>query len=166
MTPKTIHQLIRANWPEAANQQGAWILMVQRLAALLQANARAALAPLNLTFTEFEILAALHSSPPPHELVPSALYDAIVISSGGLTKALKALESRGLIARPLRPGDRRRRPIALTTTGRKLAETAMRAVQRADTDRLKNAELTAAEHTAIIDALSRILASFDDTRCR
>lgn len=157
---------MRENWPEAATRQGAWVIMVQRLAALLQANARAALTPLELGFTEFEILAALRSSPPPHELVPSALYGAILISSGGLTKALKALETRGLIVRPLRPGDRRRRPIALTAEGRVLAEAAMRAVQRADSDRLQHAKLTKAEYAGFVDTLSRALASFDDTRCQ
>ncbi|MCC2113728.1 MAG: MarR family transcriptional regulator [Hyphomicrobiales bacterium] len=166
MTQKTIHQLIRDNWPDAATAQSAWILMIQRLAALLQANARAALAPLDLTFTEFEILAVLRSSAPPHELVPSALYNAILISSGGLTKALKALETRGLVARPLRSGDRRRRPIVLTAEGRNLAEAAMRAVQCADTDRLQYAELTKAEYTRLTETLSRALSSFDDTRCR
>jgi len=154
---------IKANWPEAATPQSACAIMVQRFAALLQANARSALAPHGLSFTEFETLATLRSSPTPHELNPTALYDALLISSGGLTKVLKSLEERGLVARPERLGDRRKRPIALTATGRRLAEAAMTSVQAADAAKLEGASFEEADYERLARSLGTLLISFDAT---
>jgi DNA-binding MarR family transcriptional regulator len=155
-TRRTLANL-RANWPAVVTPQTACIIAIQRAAALLQANARMALSPFGLSFTEFEILAALRSSPPPHELIPTALYDALLISSGGLTKVLKALENRGLIARPARPGDRRRRPIALTAAGRNLAETAMAAMQAKDARALPPTQLSDKDSARLAALLDQVL---------
>jgi len=153
--------MMRENWPEAFNQRSSCVVMIQRLAALMQANARDVLARFQLGFTEFEILVALRAAPPPHELLPSALYDAVLISSGGLTKASKALEARGLVARPERPGDRRRRPIALTATGKALIEAAMAAVQAADAERLRVSHMSNADYARFERVLSRVLSGFE-----
>ena len=136
---------IRENWPQALTVAAECVLMAQRLAALMQESARRALAPHDLSLSEFEVLSALRSTPEPHTLDPSALYDALLLSSGGVTKVLKALEARGLIARPESSGDRRRRPVTLTPAGRALAEVAMAEVMRADAARLANACLSDAD---------------------
>lgn len=133
-TQKTISLLERAttNWPDASLRQMTTTVAVQRLARLLERVAAEALAPLTLTPASFEVLAALRAQPAPHQLTPTDLYEAMLISSGGLTKLVKALESRGLVARPISSDDRRSRPVALTEEGRKLAEHAMLAVQAAE----------------------------------
>ncbi|MGK9063748.1 MarR family winged helix-turn-helix transcriptional regulator [Stutzerimonas chloritidismutans] len=105
---------------------------MQRLARLLERIAAEALAPLDLTPASFEVLAALRVQPAPHQLTPTDLYEAMLISSGGLTKLVKTLERRGLVTRPFSDDDRRSRPIALTAEGRALAEHAMLAVQTAE----------------------------------
>lgn len=161
MTWQTTLEAMQANWPDAVTPQSAYVIMVQRLAALLQENARLALAPHALSFTEFEILATLRSAPPPHELIPSALYDALLISSGGLTKVLKSLERRGLIARPQRDGDRRRRPVALTSDGRELAEAAMRSVQKADAERLRPSRQTDANYLQLAQLTKPVLSALE-----
>ena len=56
----------------------------------------------------------------------------MLISSGGLTKLLKGVQRRGLIARPPSDADHRSRPIALTPEGQVLAERAMAVVQAAE----------------------------------
>lgn len=94
MTAENTLGNMRENWPEAVSPQSGCVIMIQRLAALSRKNARAALASYGLGFIELEILAALRPSPSPHKLLPSALYKAPLISSGGLTKALNAGKAR------------------------------------------------------------------------
>lgn len=129
--PRLIDRM-RMNWPEVSNAQTFVTVAVQRLARLLEENAAKTLMPLGLTTTEMEVLAAMHSHKVPFKLAPSELYDAILISSGGLTKVLKSLSARGLIDRPASDSDGRSKPIQLTEAGKILAEQAMLAVQAAD----------------------------------
>lgn len=127
-----ILERFRRNWPDADNDVMHVALLTQRLARLIQEHSRGLLAEMGLTLTEFEVLCALRTAPPPHVMTPSGLYDAVLLSSGGTTKVLKALEGRGLIDRPDGAGDRRSHPVRLTGPGRVLAEQAMARVQFAD----------------------------------
>ncbi len=156
-----ILQSMRTCWPEAVSAQSTCVLAVLRFATLLQTNARAALTPYGLSFFEFEVLSALRASSRPHEMVPSELYDAILISSGGLTKVLRSLEERGFIVRIARPGDRRRRPIALTAKGRGMAEKAMTSVQQADERKLHTTCLTEADYEQLASLITRALQGYE-----
>jgi DNA-binding MarR family transcriptional regulator len=155
---------IRANWPEAFTVQAECVLLAQRMAALVQRSTREALDVHGLSLTGFEVLAALRSSPEPRVLNPSALYDALLLSSGGVTKVLKALEARGLIRRPEGSGDRRQRPIALTPAGRQLAERAMAAVMRADAAHLARASLSEAEYRRLARLLGDVVEGLESGR--
>ena len=62
---------IRDNWPEAFTVQAECVLMAQRMAALVQRDARDTLDAYGLSLAGFEVLAALRSSPEPHVLNPS-----------------------------------------------------------------------------------------------
>lgn len=159
-----ILQNIGKGWPEAVSAQSMCVLAVMRLAALLQSNARAALKPHDLSFFEFEVLSALRASPPPHELVPSELYDAILISSGGLTKILKALAERGFITRVARSGDRRRRPIALTAKGRRMVDKAMTSVQHADERSLQSAALVASDYEQLATLVAHAVRALEQAQ--
>lgn len=128
-----ILDLMRENWPEASAPQAGTMIAVQRLARLLNRSATKALAADGLTPAEFELMCALRAHPAPHRLTPSDLYEAMLISSGGLTKLLKALEARGLVLRPPSERDRRSRPVQLSEAGRDLVERAMAAVQKVET---------------------------------
>lgn len=123
---------MRRNWPEASADQARQVMTLTRHARLVQDAAQAALQGFGLTRSEFELLAALRSHAPPHRLTPSDLYDAMLMSSGGLTRVSKGLEARGLVSRPAGEGDGRSRPIELTHEGRDLVEKAMPAVQAAE----------------------------------
>lgn len=155
---------MRENWPEAANGQSPSIIAIQRLAALLRGNAERTLAQFDLGFTEFETLAALRASAPPHELLPSSLYDAILISSGGLTKVLKALEGRELVSRPRGSGDARRRPIRLTRKGKTLAEKGMAAMKAEDARLIGDALSSDAACRDLKGRLFAILAALEGAR--
>ena len=71
---------------------------------------------------EFDVLATLRRSGDPYMLSPTRLYEAAMISSGGMTNRLDRLERAGLIERRPDPNDRRGKLIALTTAGRFLID--------------------------------------------
>lgn len=67
---------------------------------------------------EFDVLATLRRSGEPFMLSPTRLYEATMISSGGMTNRLDRLEKAGLVERQPDPNDRRGKLIALTERGR------------------------------------------------
>lgn len=71
---------------------------------------------------EFDVLATLRRSGPPFMLSPTRLYEATMISSGGMTNRLDRLEKAGLVERRPDPSDRRGKLIALTERGRTLID--------------------------------------------
>src|SRR6266403_1819383 len=68
---------------------------------------------------EFDVLATLRRSGEPYMLSPTQLYEAAMISSGGMTNRLDRLERAGLVERRPDPNDRRGRQIALTAAGKR-----------------------------------------------
>ncbi|WP_372863192.1 MarR family winged helix-turn-helix transcriptional regulator [Spongiibacter sp.] len=74
---------------------------------------------------EFDVLAALKRQAPPHCISPTALCQALLMSSGGLTKLLKRLEQAGLVSRPANPDDGRSQLVQLSELGAQRAEQAM-----------------------------------------
>jgi DNA-binding MarR family transcriptional regulator len=71
---------------------------------------------------EFDVLATLRRSGEPYMLSPTRLYEAAMISSGGMTNRIDRLESAGLIERRPDPNDRRGKLIALTVAGRRVID--------------------------------------------
>jgi DNA-binding MarR family transcriptional regulator len=71
---------------------------------------------------EFDVLATLRRSGKPYMLSPTRLYEAAMISSGGMTNRLDRLERAGLVERRADPGDRRAKLIVLTDAGKRLID--------------------------------------------
>jgi DNA-binding MarR family transcriptional regulator len=71
---------------------------------------------------EFDVLATLRRSGEPYMLSPTRLYEAAMISSGGMTNRLDRLERAALIERRPDPTDRRGKLIALTASGRQIID--------------------------------------------
>jgi DNA-binding MarR family transcriptional regulator len=113
------------NWPEAVNPIAHLMVRIYRVGGLIHAKSMALAATHGLSLAEFEVLVTLRSVPAPNELMPTDLYSAVLMSSGGLTKVLHGLEKRGLVARAEGKSDRRSKPVRLTAKGRALAERAM-----------------------------------------
>jgi DNA-binding MarR family transcriptional regulator len=67
---------------------------------------------------EFDVLATLRRAGAPCMLSPTQLYQAMMISSGGMTARLDRLERAGLVERRPDPQDRRGKLIALTEAGK------------------------------------------------
>lgn len=160
---QTADDILRAraeSWPEAVTPITQLMVRIFRFSNLVLDNATHQMAAHGLTFTEFEVLVTLRGAPPPHELAPTDLYGAVLISSGGLTKVLHALERRNLITRGKGRTDRRSKPVRLTAKGRSLAERAMAGVVRSDGE-LVSRGLSEAEVVRMTRLLRKLLATLE-----
>ncbi|MEZ5778261.1 MAG: MarR family transcriptional regulator [Paracoccaceae bacterium] len=106
---------------------------------------------------EFDVLAALRRSGAPFALTPTQLYEATMMSSGGMTARLDRLEKAGHVVRRPNPDDRRGTLVSLTDSGRALVERAL-PVHAANETRIL-ASLTADER----DQLGALMAKLLDT---
>src|ERR1700730_6776012 len=105
---------------------------------------------------ECDALATLRRSGDPYMLSPTRLYEAAMISSGGMTNRLDRLERAALIARRPAPTDRRGKLIALTDAGRRVVDvTISRHV--ANEERLLSV-LTRAEQEKLNALLKKLIA--------
>jgi DNA-binding MarR family transcriptional regulator len=91
------------------------------LAQYLERSVNEALASLDLTLGQFDILATLRRQ---GRLTPTQLMQSVMLSSGGMTNRLDRLEEAGLIRRLADPADRRGVVVELTTKGGALIDAA------------------------------------------
>ncbi len=96
---------------------------ISRLAQLLQAELEPIFAAHDVNGGEFDVLAALRRAGRPYRLTPTELSKALMVTSGGMTKRLAALDGRGLIRRERDPNDGRSTTVSLTGDGKRLVET-------------------------------------------
>lgn len=98
------------------------LVRLARLGVLLEAFQHEVLAPFGLTPADYGVLALLRRAGPPYELSPSRLVSNLRRSSGGITKMVSRLESRGLVRRTPDPDDGRGCRVQLTRSGVALQE--------------------------------------------
>ena len=107
------------------------MVLLGRLGEAAQVILRDRLNPLFARFGlqpgEFDVLATLRRSGPPYALTPTALYEAAMISSGGMTNRIDRLEAAGWVERRPNPADRRGTLVGLTAAGRTLIDRAVEA---------------------------------------
>ena len=106
--------------------------------------------------SHIDVLASLYFDG--NYLSPTDLYDAIVFSSGGMTKVLKKLEERNLIKREASSNDKRSMLISLTQEGKDLIENCM--IEVAKQKEKKFSILTQKEKEDLKNILSKITYSF------
>ncbi|MGA9776594.1 MAG: MarR family transcriptional regulator [Candidatus Dormiibacterota bacterium] len=125
---------------------------------LLQSNSFASVfSPFGLTFGEYEVLAALLRSGPPHRMKPKELVGALVLSSGAVTNRIDRVEAAGLVERLPDPDDRRGTLVALTGEGRRVLDRAARA--HLDNEERLLAGLSPRRRRELADLLRRLLLS-------
>lgn len=105
---------------------------------------------------EFDVLATLRRSGPPFALSPTSLYEAAMISSGGMTNRLDRLEKAGLVERQPDPKDRRAKLIMLTAKG--LATIDETIGKHVENERRILASLTDAEQRTLNSLLQKLIA--------
>ncbi|MCT7314669.1 MarR family transcriptional regulator [Ralstonia sp. CHL-2022] len=97
------------------------MLLLGRLGEAALVVARERLNPLfaeyGLQPGEFDVLATLRRSGAPYALTPTALYDAAMMSSGGMTNRIDRLQQAGWVERRPNPEDGRGTLVALTKAG-------------------------------------------------
>ncbi len=111
----------------------------------------------DITFGEFEVLAALLRSGPPYQMTPTQLVDSVVLSSGAMTNRIDRVEALGLVERLPDPHDRRGTLVALTREGLKTVDAAVVA-HLANEERLLGA-LSPAERGTLARLLRKLLLS-------
>ncbi len=133
--------------------------VVGQLGTVAQLMARDWLNPLfaehGLQPGEFDVLATLRRSGAPYALTPTALYEAAMLSSGGMTNRIDRLETAGLIERQKHPTDRRGVLVALTSQGKELIDKLV-LLHVANEQRML-AALTAREQTQLGQLLAKLL---------
>ena len=129
MTPSDHVEHVLAEWrrelPELDRSAFGIVGRITRLAMLLLGELEPVFAEHDLTGGEFDVLAALRRAGRPYQMTPGELSRALIVTTGGLTRRLHALEARGLIARSLDPDDGRSTPVVLTASGKRLVEDAL-----------------------------------------
>jgi DNA-binding MarR family transcriptional regulator len=112
-----------------------------------------------LSRADWDVLASLRREGPPYRLSPTALYRALMRTSGAMSQRLARLEREGLIERTLDPADRRGIVVSLTEKGRKL-------VERIAADHLANerkllAHLSKKEQQTLATLLRKLLVAYE-----
>lgn len=130
-----------------------------RIHELFLAAIAPALAKHELSFKEFQTLAALVLDGPPYEASPQQIARHNLLTSGGVANLLARMEREGLVER--RAGDVDRRSVIVRATERGLTdfEAAVAAENRIEHEML--AALTAEERQILATLLRKLLLSID-----
>ncbi|MEF9385398.1 MarR family winged helix-turn-helix transcriptional regulator [Ralstonia pseudosolanacearum] len=135
------------------------MLLLGRLGEAAVVIARERLNPLfaeyGLQPGEFDVLATLRRSGAPYALTPTALYDAAMMSSGGMTNRIDRLQQAGWVERRPNPEDGRGTLVALTKAGFALIDQAVGA--HVENQRAVLSVLTDAEQRQLAKLLSKLI---------
>src|SRR5689334_10015942 len=119
-------QWLEQGWDAAADGMAA-ITSLMRAHQIVLARVEATLKPLGVTFARYEVLMLLWFSKRgslPMKVIGSRLQ----VHPTSVTNAVDRLEDAGLVTRSTHPEDRRAMLVALTPSGRELAERATKAL--------------------------------------
>lgn len=123
---------LHKNWPEICSPETDLVIGIIRMNDLIHTRTVAALDSHHLSVSQFEVLSTLRSLTEPYQMTPKGLSEAILFSSGGMTKVLIALEERGYVRRVADDCDKRSKLVRLTKNGRLVVERAMLSVAAQD----------------------------------
>jgi len=130
-----------------------------RVAELLQRRLEVACRSCGLSLGELAVLTALRRSGRTDGLSPGQLGGALLISSGGVTKRVVALEERGLVARSRDERDGRGVLVSLTEAGRALVDESVGPYLEAERSAIST--LSADEQATLAQLLRPLLAALE-----
>ncbi|MFE2111320.1 MarR family winged helix-turn-helix transcriptional regulator [Kitasatospora sp. NPDC059463] len=155
---------ITAQWravrPDLDASPMAVIGRISRASRLLERGIKDNLAVHGIEPWEFDVLATLLRSGPPHVLNAGELSSAAMVSSAALTNRIDRLVEKGLVDRAVDPAHRRRVLISLTGAGEELANRLVEHHLVGEERQL--AGLTAAEREQLAGLLRRVLLALGD----
>ena len=132
---------------------------LRRCALLLQRRLDDTFADFGMSSWEFDMLATLRRAGAPHRLTPTALFSALMITSGTMTHRLQRLEAAGWIVRLPNPDDARSMLVQLSEAGLQLVDRAVEA-HVANEHRIL-APLDNKQLAALDAGLARLLAALE-----
>ena len=154
---------VLADWarerPEWDTSAAGVIARIGRAAAYLDDSLHETFSDFGLNRVEFDVLATLMRSGPPHRLSPSQLVRALMRSSGAMTHIVDRLEAAGLIERTLDAEDRRSILVGLTKKGHELFDRV--AVAHLENETALLQALTAEEQETLAALLRKLLLAFE-----
>ena len=155
---------IRKQWqaelPDLDTQPMQIIGRILRAEFLANAKIRRLLQFYNIDLGGFDVLATLRRGGAPYRLTPTALYKALLLTSGAMTNRLDVLERAGLVKRLPDPNDRRGTLIELTVRGKELIDKAIVAHMAGEASIISH--LTADEQRLLARLLKKILIVMED----
>ena len=111
----------------------------------------------DLTQSELNLLVALSTTKDESgTLAPTALYEDLLFSSGGMTKLLKKLEQKGCITRVENPDDKRSKLVKITQSGIDTATLAINDVLNLETKYLSN--LSNKEKESLLNIFQKLIS--------
>jgi DNA-binding MarR family transcriptional regulator len=135
---------------------------IGRAAALLDRGLNDVFARHGLDRAAWDVLATLRRAGRPYLRTPTELAEAVMRSTGGMTRILDRMEAQGLIERLPHPEDRRGLLVGLTPEGRRRYGAAGR--EHLANERRLVAALTAPEQEQLAALLRTLLISLEDKK--
>lgn len=123
----TIQEQWRRERPDLDVSPMGVIGRIRRCSALLQPRLEDTFSRFGMTAWEFDVLATLRRSGQPYRMAPTALFSALMITSGTMTHRLQRLEANGLVQREPCSKDARSILVQLTPAGLELIDRAVAA---------------------------------------
>lgn len=145
--------------PELDTSGMAIIGRLSRLDKQIRPRLETVFASHDLESWEFDVLATLLRSGPPHQLTPGQLLKSTMITSGAMTHRLDRLENRGLITRAKSPDDRRQVVVTLTAEGHVMIDRAV--TDHAENERRIVAALSPTQQQQLLGLLRHLLTAVD-----
>jgi len=136
------------------------VARISRLARILDREVEDGYAEYGLNTAQFGVLAALRRAGAPYCLTPTALYNALLVSSGAMTNRLERLTAAGYVRRMRDPSDGRSILVALTPKGKRLIDKIV--VRHYDLERELLASLSGDEQKRLTAILRKLLIEFED----
>jgi DNA-binding MarR family transcriptional regulator len=135
---------------------------ILRAAHHLQARLDDIAAAYGLSHTgDLDVLIELHRAGPPHERAPSALAEAQLVTTGGMTVRLNRLQEHGLVERRPNPNDGRGVLVRLTSLGEAMAKDALPTL--IETQAAVITALDVSDQERLADTLRKLLIVLGDT---
>ena len=136
------------------------MLLVHRTSLLSQEMNKPIFAAEDLAPGAAEVLLTLRSFPAPHRRTPTELSESILMSIGGLSKAIREVETRGFVARQRNAHDARSVFIELTPKGVLVANRLLIALAETDAGIVRTG-LDEKELELLVLLLRKVLSSHE-----
>ncbi len=151
----------RAEVPTATDPSvllvGLWL---NRLGRLFEVRLDALVRRYGLVPSEFRVLGTLLLDGPPYELSPTQLNAIVVLTSGGMTKAVSRLETLALVERRADPSDGRGVLVRLTLPGVRTGRALLAELLGGLEEQLTT--VSAGQRRTIVDSLRTLLGTYGD----